>query len=357
VSHQPERSEKNCLNCGTIVAGRFCQACGQENVVPKQSAGAFVQHFIFDLFHFDGKFFETLRQLLFKPGAVPLEFVSGRRVQFLDPVRMYLFTSAVFFLIFFSISKIDLDGVDFGGVLSKAERAELAMDLNAQKRLGNVDSFQLTVLDLLLDSTQQISLTKPKTGNEDSVIYYKKNFYSVVAEPDSDSIKSNIDSAENGWVGRKILERKNEFNRKYADDPGEGIRKILESFVHRLPYVMFVSLPFFAFILKLLYLRRRQFFYSEHLVFTLYHYIFSFILLLLILWVIRLEQWSSWSVFDWLLFILFVYGGVYLYKGMRRFYGQSRAKTLWKFFLLNLLGFISLVILLLIFFVFTAFQL
>ncbi|RYZ28031.1 MAG: DUF3667 domain-containing protein [Chitinophagaceae bacterium] len=77
VSHQPERKEKNCLNCGATVAGRYCQACGQENIVHKQSAWGLITHFVYDIFHFDGKFFDTLKRLLFKPGLVPKEYIAG----------------------------------------------------------------------------------------------------------------------------------------------------------------------------------------------------------------------------------------------------------------------------------------
>ena len=109
MSHQPERKENNCLNCGTLVAGRYCQHCGQENVETKQSAGALVRHFVYDIFHFDGKFFDTMKQLLFRPGYVPKEYVLGKRSSYLDPIRMYLFTSAVFFLVFFFFQQ---DGPD-----------------------------------------------------------------------------------------------------------------------------------------------------------------------------------------------------------------------------------------------------
>ena len=97
MSHQPERKEKDCLNCGTIIAGRFCQVCGQENIVPHQPVGSLILHFIYDIFHFDGKFFETLKYLLFRPGYVPAQFIAGKRISYLDPIRMYLFTSAIFF--------------------------------------------------------------------------------------------------------------------------------------------------------------------------------------------------------------------------------------------------------------------
>ena len=101
MSHRPERKEKDCLNCGTTVQGRYCHVCGQENVEPKETFFGMVTHFFNDITHFDGKFFTTLKDLLFKPGFLSAEYMKGRRMSYLNPVRMYVFTSAIFFLIFF----------------------------------------------------------------------------------------------------------------------------------------------------------------------------------------------------------------------------------------------------------------
>src|SRR4030095_10871822 len=92
----------NCLNCGTAVMGRYCHVCGQENIEPKESFWHLVTHFFNDVTHFDGKFFITLKDLLLKPGFLTKEYMIGKRASYLNPVRMYVFTSAIFFLLFFS---------------------------------------------------------------------------------------------------------------------------------------------------------------------------------------------------------------------------------------------------------------
>ncbi|MFI5131717.1 MAG: DUF3667 domain-containing protein, partial [Chitinophagales bacterium] len=106
MSHLAERKEKDCLNCGTIIQGRYCHVCGQENLEPKESFWHLVTHFFYDITHFDGKFFTTLKDLLFKPGFLTREYMKGRRVNYLNPIRMYVFTSAIFFLVFFSLSGV-----------------------------------------------------------------------------------------------------------------------------------------------------------------------------------------------------------------------------------------------------------
>ena len=85
-----------------MVAGKYCQVCGQENIAPKESAWHLITHFFYDITHFDGRFFSTVKYLLLKPGFLTAEYARGRRMSYLHPVRMYVFTSAFFFLIYFS---------------------------------------------------------------------------------------------------------------------------------------------------------------------------------------------------------------------------------------------------------------
>src|ERR1700748_2942472 len=96
------RHENDCLNCGTIlVEGHFCPNCGQENLEMKESFGHMMSHAISDYFHFDYQFFHTLKPLLFKPGKLTKEYMSGHRISYLHPVKMYIFISVVYFLLVF----------------------------------------------------------------------------------------------------------------------------------------------------------------------------------------------------------------------------------------------------------------
>ena len=96
MSHLKERKEKKCLNCNALIYGRFCHICGQENLIPKETFLYLVRHFIEDLTLFDGKFFATLKYLLLRPDFLSYEYMRGRRLSYLNPIRMYVFTSAIF---------------------------------------------------------------------------------------------------------------------------------------------------------------------------------------------------------------------------------------------------------------------
>ncbi|HVG16178.1 MAG TPA: DUF3667 domain-containing protein [Chitinophagaceae bacterium] len=359
MSHNPERKEKDCLNCGTLVQGHFCQQCGQENIVPKQSAWGLITHFIYDLLHFDGKFFHTVGQLLFKPGFVPKAYVAGKRQSHLDPIRMYLFTSALFFLLFFSF------GFDSGGVIkmsdnyrtmSKVERLEYASVLYTQKQAGKSDSLLDRQLHFLLDTSIAIAILKPEAPTNDSsfLIRFQNKGYLMEASAENRDLK--VKSSSN-WMEKTLNAKWKAYKKKFADDDRAMIASAFNSIVHKFPYLLFVSLPFFALILKLLYVRRKHFFYSDHAVFTLYHYIFTFILLLTFFLLSKLYNWLGWGILGWAMTLVFLSGGVYLFIAMKRFYGQGWGKTTVKFVLLNILAFVTTILLLLIFLVFSIIQL
>ena len=99
MSHKsPIRKDKTCLNCNHVVAERFCPNCGQENTDTRKTFYHLFVHFFEDLTHYENAFWKTIRNLLFKPAALTKEYLSGKRLSYLAPVRLYIFISFVTFL-------------------------------------------------------------------------------------------------------------------------------------------------------------------------------------------------------------------------------------------------------------------
>ncbi|RYD89370.1 MAG: DUF3667 domain-containing protein, partial [Sphingobacteriales bacterium] len=289
----------------------------------------------------------------FRPGKVPKEYIAGRRQSYLDPIRMYLFTSAVFFLIFASVNDLRVgSGFTTGTYLSRAERYDVASQLSARKN----DSNAMRAIPVLLDTSMAVFLDHDSTGRTDSVFDLNNVRYIYSTDPMDSMRASNFEiDLGNGWLGRTVRKRVDHFNERFADDRRAAKSAFIQDILHRLPYLLFVSLPFFALLLKLLYRRRKTFYYADHLVFTLYHYIFNFILLLLILIIARLNT-GGWLIGSWLNMLLLLYGQWSLFKGMRTFYGQRWGRTFAKFLLLNLLAFVVTSLLFIIFLFISAIQ-
>lgn len=90
-----------CLNCqhSLPVGDRFCGKCGQESRETGESLASFFKHFLSDYFTFDSKIGRSFLPLLSKPGFLTAEFLAGRRVRYIPPLRLYIFISIVFFLV------------------------------------------------------------------------------------------------------------------------------------------------------------------------------------------------------------------------------------------------------------------
>jgi hypothetical protein len=357
VSHIPQRKEKDCLNCGTIVQGRYCQACGQENVVPHETFGHMVKHFLYDITHFDSKFFDSMKYLLLKPGFLPSEYIKGKRARYLNPVKKYVFTSAIFFLIFFALTSKDRAvNFDLDKPLTKEER--LAYISKGEKRMAaNPGNTKWTEALVMLKDTGRVLTEKDMIRYWDDFNYINISGRSYVSQEEYDSVQHSLPAAEkDNWFQRLVQKKNLALRKKYRNEPGKGFTAISDSFLHRLPYLLFVSLPLFALVLKLLYIRHKKYYYADHAIFSIYHYIFTFILFLALFGLDKLTDIPGLGFLDILTAILFLSGGVYLYVSMKKFYQQGHGKTLLKFLLLNISGIILLAILFAAFILFSVFE-
>ena len=126
-----------CANCGETLAGRFCSACGQQADTAAHSVGHFLWEAIEALTHADSRFWSTLRALLRKPGFLTREFFAGRRARYVQPLRLYLILSVVFFVLneLLSVGSMPTVHVDANKLPNKADCANLKSDLHWGREL------------------------------------------------------------------------------------------------------------------------------------------------------------------------------------------------------------------------------
>ncbi len=362
MSHGKVRAEKICLNCGSPVPERYCPVCGQENVEPRQSAWHLVMHFFSDITHFDGKFFITVKDLFRRPGFLSKEYRAGRRASYLDPIRMYIFTSAFFFIIFFSM--VDVGNMHLG---SGADNIHIATDSERRKQIEMAEFHALSNAEDAKDSAV-IRRAFALAGNGSTNVLpdsLRKDGITLMGNDEDYRTIGQYDSAQqtlpagkrDSWI-KKILKRKGiEMNEKYKGDKGSLIKEWTNIFLHNFPKLLFLSLPLFALLLKLLYVRRKQFYYVDHGIFAVHLYIFSFLVLLIYILLKKIETLSGWHWMTWPEIFVLLFSPWYYYRAMRIFYGQGRVKTLLKYFLLFCASFLVQLFLLVIFFIFSIFEL
>jgi hypothetical protein len=90
--------EKNCLNCDAVLAGDYCHSCGQKAHVHR-SLGAFFHDLLHGVFHFEGKIWNTLPMLAWKPGELTRSYIDGKRASFVSPIALFLFCVFLMFAV------------------------------------------------------------------------------------------------------------------------------------------------------------------------------------------------------------------------------------------------------------------
>ncbi len=269
-------TQKQCQNCGSELNGEYCSVCGQRDVELKVPLNGLIKELGEELLSFDSRLFQSLRPFLLKPGALAVEYVSGKRTRYISPFKLYFFMS---FLYFF-----------FAAITEPPPQKAV------QTSPVNIDSLLTSV-------------------HADSIVTMKMK-----------GMKLTFSKNDSGAIGRKFGHRFAAGLNKVKTDPQLFFDKLRE----HTPQIIFLLLPLFALLLKLIYIRS-NIYYIQHIVFTFYFHSYIFFVLLLIT---LLNSAGSSVIADYADLLIFAVP-FNLYRGMVRAYGQSRGKTFVKFTLLG----------------------
>lgn len=241
MSKSKLRQEGNCLNCGEHVHVRFCSHCGQENKVPHETFWGLLVHFVEDIFHYDGKLFSSIRILFTKPGYLSSEYLHGKRTTYLHPIRFYLFTSAFFFICLFYVFHPLEKYVETKGPKTKVEQSESILQIQSGFMQGNKDN--------------------PKT-------------YEAYLAAQAKLPKVSRDSE----FEQKLVKQVYSISKEYTS-PSDLIEALVDIMLHKLSTLLFIALPLLGFILHLVFIRRKGFYYMHHGIFVLHSTTSLFIVL------------------------------------------------------------------------------
>lgn len=290
------RKEHNCLNCGQHVEKHYCSSCGQPNIEINESFWGFISHSVAHYFHFDNKFFQTLKPLLTKPGQVTLDYLAGKRARYINPVSMYIFVSIIYFL----AVPHALD----------SEKKDASQNITTEDSIRKAGKYQKIILN-----------------KEEST-----NYAAYMARQ-----KSLPEAKRDNWFERYVQKKQIAINRKKA----EGKFDLETELKKYQPKQYFLLMPLLAFFIMLNF-RKNHIYYLHHLIFTIHgmtaYFIISIVAEPLKAYVFGRESFLS-SVLSFL-----VSAGIlwYLYTGLKVFYNRSRAVTIRKTIMVVFLYSISL---------------
>ena len=87
-----------CPNCGTAIAGPWCQACGQSTDDFHRSLRKLAGEAVEGVLEVDSRLWRTLPDLLLKPARLTRRYLDGQRVAQIPPFRLFLVVVVVVFL-------------------------------------------------------------------------------------------------------------------------------------------------------------------------------------------------------------------------------------------------------------------
>lgn len=352
--HDPIRKDKTCQNCRHVVEHRFCTNCGQENTNTRKTFHHLFVHFFEDLTHYENAFWKTIRHLLTKPGRLTKEYLSGKRLSYLAPIRLYIFIS---FITFFLIA-----------VVSPKEEEEAETSPNVVKRTKDVMERLRDSIKLDSAGQSQVKFIRAMAdrgyvsqSEADSLEFLTSTgkFKPLKFDPFEDGIRNvrQLDSVRKAAPANEKMSdfeywvRKRMINVNKHIDADEFTEKYKEAFIHNIPKVLFFYMPIFAFFLWL-FNNKKKWFYFDHGIFTL-HY-FSFLLLIFLIRYLLDAVFSYCGSFGETigtvigipLYLWFFY---YFFPAHHRFYGDSRLESFVKGVLLLTINFFLISVILIIY--------
>ncbi len=276
--------DRPCTNCGDRTVGNFCPVCGQRKLEMSVSLSRMLLEALDDQFSLNSALPRTLGALFFRPGHLSTEYVSGRVARYIPPFRLYLVSSLVFFVIVSLSPTITGSAVVFDAEVT----ADTITPAPAQAAAAGADLAGARTVEARKDWTEDFEM---HTGIH------------------------AVDSVAAERIAR--------FRGR---PPQEAWREVFGEFLEHAPTMMFVLLPVFAGVMKLIYWRRKRF-YVEHFVFALHVHAFVFLTFAVSLASPRDEVGG----------ILMLWVMLYIYLAMKRFYGQGWFRTGVKYVLLGML--------------------
>lgn len=315
---------EQCLNCKTPLSGQYCANCGQRARSRLISLWELVSDAFGDLFELDSRLWRTLIPLFARPGLLTRDYLEGRRVRFMPPFRTYLVLSIIFFLIAFFDPKKDLQ------ILFEPEET----GSGAVSETGtSPDTAQVgqEVLDELEEAGVELSEEQKK-----DLEAVDEGLSINIGDGTAESA-CEFDDFENTqmppWLAKRLTKERllRVCEKVTANDGRDFVNQLLD----KVPAALFFLLPLMALVLKILYPLSKRY-YVEHLLFVVHFHAFFFLVLTLQILLSRVGALTAipqGAVTTTMVAISF-YIPVYLYKAMRRVYGQGHLLTLLKYLML-----------------------
>jgi hypothetical protein len=389
-SKLPAKPLTHCENCAAPLTGEFCAKCGQHAIDYRRSIFRVVLDAADSFLNWDTKFLQTMTVLLLRPWKLTNDFNAGRRARYVHPLRLYLIASVIFFLVARALNlqspgPIELTAQDreelvaslgkltapdsplspeqrekveaartklseSQGVLTEQERGELKtvfkdfLKSTLRKKLEPGERAKIASAIARIPEPPDPSMeTKPGDPPADPAAGVNP----PAPPPPTDPAAASVSPAppkrkkhdpihftmgpEDGtttpfeaWMEKQIKE-------KIGED-GSNAKLFLDTLRNNIPVMMLCCIPLFAFVLKVLYIRKRRF-YVEHLVYALHIHTFLYVAVVITALGAMAANRTLPALSGWIIGLMSCAIFVLIFLSIRRVYGQGWFFSAFKFVL------------------------
>jgi hypothetical protein len=264
-------------------------------------------------------------RLIFRPGLLTNEYMRGRRVRFVEPLRLYLSFSLLFFVL------LKFAGPSADDALDEADDQQANVALVQQaKPAGQAAADGAATAEAAIAAMQREQHADPHERAQAARLAARQAARAAaepapaapasVSEPaaDGDAGREAARDDVDHWLKTKGWDKLRQKWRGMSHMSHEQQKEVLQAGFYRYaPYAIFCLMPVFALYLKVLYLGSGRRF-GEHVLFALHTNAFAFLIFTLMLLIpVGIIDFFLWC---WLL--------VYLPWAMRRVYHSGRAGTI-----------------------------
>lgn len=380
-SKMPVQPMTHCENCGALLTGEFCAQCGQHAIDYRRSIFRVLLDAADSFLNWDTKFLHTMNQLLIHPWQLTNDFNAGRRARYVHPLRLYLIASIVFFLMARAVNwdsegPIQLTAQDRTELvaslskmiepnspltpeqrtqveLARAKLAEAQGALTAEERAEVKNAFKAYIKSEVRKSLSAEERAKmaatmariPKTPESKTPVTppvgpvppdssaspgatYQPSVPPVTVVPTPKPLHFSVGppgktkSPVALWFEKQVKE-------KIGED-GARAKLFMETLRSNIPAMMLCCIPLFAFILKILYVRKGRF-YVEHLVYALHIHTFLYVTVIITSLLVMGADRTVPALAGWIKGLMACAIVVQIFLSIRRVYKQGWFMTMVKF--------------------------
>lgn len=348
---------KACANCGAPMLGAFCYACGQPEKGMIRHLASVLSDVADTVFNVDSRVFRSIVPLYFRPGFLTSEYFVGRRTRYVTPFRLFFFLCVIsFFVVQANLNVGNIVHFDAGEEIAGAQApAEVQDKLAAavaalevargaasgsSSATGKIDR---KIADIRKKADARLAYLKtradaaakgevPPKDPDANDFWHVDGMWDPVADPVKVSWLPAFANNKLNEIGMHVREN---LVRARHDQ-----HQLVAGLFSVLPQTLFVLMPLFAVLLKVVYIFKRRL-YMEHLMVALHSHAFICLSVLVIVLLGLLLGWAAadaaWAVpiLKLLRAAAWTWLPVYLFLMQKRIYRQGWIMTTLKYWIVG----------------------